>query len=94
MISNSRRNGFYIGVVFGFFGYLIQVTYSEDVSANNIAPVLFESFAFSLFSGVLFGLGTSALSGRGHADMANADDEPFKRVQTSEKVVDNDGKET
>ncbi len=92
MNSKNKSNGFYLGVVIGFFGYLIQVTYSENVTTNNVIAVLFESFVFSLFSGALFWLGTSALSGRGHADIENADDEPVKRVQTNEKVVGNGSK--
>ena len=90
----KARNGLYLGFVVGFLGYLIQATSGSEILKPSISAILFEPFAFGAFSGVLFWLGTLALSGRGHADIANAEDEPVKRAQTNEKIIGNDSKET
>ena len=69
----KRRNGFYIGAAVGFLGYLIQETTGANPNTIAISDLLFESFLFSIVSGILFLLGFSALAGRGSADNINSE---------------------
>ena len=90
--SIKTKNGFWLGAGVGFLGYLIQKTSEGELS--SIYNLLLESLAFGLFAGVLFWLGTSALSGRGHADIANSEKEKIRPEPNKEKVMGNDKNET
>lgn len=92
MSSSKTKNGFWLGAGVGFLGYLLQKASEEE--SSSIYNLLLESLAFGLFAGVLFWLGTSALSGRGQADITNSEKETISPEPNKEKVIGNDKNET
>ncbi|WP_218352261.1 hypothetical protein [Alteromonas lipotrueiana] len=91
MSSSKTKSGFRLGAAIGFLGYLIQKT--SEGESSSIYFLLLESLSFSLFTGALFWFGTTALSGKGHADIANSEKETINPEPNKEKVIGKDNKE-